>query len=183
MTVFEYIMVLTSILIGLGIAELLNGIVRILRSGFKENIYIPQILWAIFLFLYILLIWWSRWDLRDSIDWNFIQLLLSLIGPIIIFILSGLIFPHNQSAKTHFDKQKKVFYPLLMLMFSVSLLHELIIEITSVFSLATLFIAIMLCMVTWANFSKKYYVQILAASVCLSLVSTFIFLTTYVLYT
>jgi len=37
-------MVLTSILIGLGIAELLGGIVRVLWSGFKENIFIPQIL-------------------------------------------------------------------------------------------------------------------------------------------
>ena len=44
MTVFEYVMVLTSVLIGLGIAELLGGIVRVFRSGFKENIFIPQIL-------------------------------------------------------------------------------------------------------------------------------------------
>ena len=49
MTVFEYVMVLTSILVGLGIAELLGGIVGILRSGSKDKIYIPQMLWAFFI--------------------------------------------------------------------------------------------------------------------------------------
>ena len=182
MTVFEYVMVLTSILIGLGIAELLSGIVRILRSDFKENIFVPQLLWAMFIFLYILLIWWSRWDLRGSIDWNFIQLLLSLIGPIIMYILAGLIFPHHQPAKVHFYKQRKVFFFLLMLSFSISLSHELIIEKTPLISLATLFLAILLGMVTWAIFSKKESIHIILALVCLSLVLIFIFLTTYVLY-
>ena len=183
MTVFEYVMVLTSILIGLAIAELLSGIVRILRSEFKENIFVPQLLWALYIFLHILLIWWSRWDLKDSIDWNFIQLLLSLIGPIILYILAGLIFPLNQPAKVHFYKQRKVFYFLLILSFSISFLHELIIEKTPLLSLATLFLAIMLGMVTWARFSKKDFVHIISALVCLSLVSIFIFLTIYVLYT
>ena len=183
MTIFEYVMVLTSILIGLGIAELLGGIIRILRSGFKENIFIPQILWAIFIFLYILNIWWSRWDLRDIMDWNFVQLLLSLTGPIILYILAGLIFPLNKPAKAHFYKQRIVFYSLLMIQFAISLSHELIIERTSIFSFATLFIAIMLGMSTWAIMSKKDYVHTIVSIVCLSLVTTFIILTTYILYT
>ena len=183
MTVFEYVMVLTSILVGLGIAELLGGIVGILRSGSKDKIYIPQMLWAFFIFLYILNIWWSRWDLRDSIEWNFIQLLLSLTGPIILYILAGLIFPLNQPAKAHFHKHKKVFYLLLMVQFAISLMHEIIIETTSIFSLATIFIVIMLGMITWASISRKDYVHTIVAIVCLSLVTTFIFLTTYVLYT
>ena len=183
MTVFEYVMVLTSILIGLGIAELLGGIVRVLRSGFKENIFIPQILWALFIFLYILNIWWSRWDLRNSVDWNFVQLLLSLTGPIILYIVAGLIFPLKQPAKAHFYKQRKVFYSLLMVQFAISLSHELIIEKTSIFSLATIFIIILLGMSTWAIMSKKDYVHSIAAIVCLCLVTAFIVLTTFNLFT
>ena len=72
---------------------------------------------------------------------------------------------------------------LLMVQFAISLMHELIIEKTSTFSLATIFVAIMLATSIWASISKKDYVHTIVAIICLSLVTTFIILTTYNLYT
>ncbi len=181
MTVFEYVMVLTSILIGLGIAELLNGVVRILRSDFKQSIFVPQIAWAIYLFIYILVIWWSRWDLRDSIEWNFIQLLLSLTSPILIFVLAGLIFPHQQSGKEYFYNRRKPFYTLLWISTVVSLFHEIFIEGTVLISFISIAILIQIVVITWARFSIRDHVHTIAAILNILLISIAILFSTYAL--
>jgi len=134
MSLFEYIMVLTSILIGLGVAELLQGIVRLLRSDFEEGIYLPQLLWAGYLFLFLIVIWWSRWDLHENFNWSFIQLILSLAGPAIVFILSGLVFAHNEPARDYYFSKQKIFFTLLPLAMAISLAHEVLIEGTAFFS-------------------------------------------------
>lgn len=160
MDLFEYIMVLTSILIGLGIAELLNGMVRILRSDFKEGIYLPQLFWAAYLFLYLIIVWWSRWDLHENFEWTFVQLLLSLAGPIVLFILSGLVFPLKESARDYYYKRQKTFFTLLPLTPIIGMLHEIIIEGTPFLSLTTLMASTMLVLTTIPRFSQKEWVHL-----------------------
>ena len=45
MTVFEFVMVLVSIIIGLGIARMLDGVLRILRAGRPYGVYWVHSVW------------------------------------------------------------------------------------------------------------------------------------------
>ena len=175
-------MVLTSILIGLGIAELLYGVVRTLRSNFQERIFIPQVLWGFYLFLHLLGIWWSRWDLHEGFEWNFLQLLLSLTAPILLFLLSGLVFPLNQVAREHYFQQRPIFFNLLILVCLVEVLHETFIEGTPLFSLTPLLIAVMLAGILAARITEKEWVHYAAALNGLGMVGIFIILTVYELH-
>jgi len=177
MSLFEYIMVLTSILIALGLAELLNGIVRSLRSEFEEKIYIPQILWTVLAFVFLLLIWWSRWDLRDNIEWNFLQLLMSLAGPVLIFIVSGLIYPHNKDSREYYYRQKNKILILFIMVFLVSILHEILIEGSPALSLATGLLSLHILACIYAVFSNKEFPQFLAPIVALSGITYYLYTT------
>ncbi len=163
MGLFEYIMVLTSILIGLGVAELLNGVVRILRSDFKEGIYIPQLFWASYLFLFLIVIWWSRWDLHENFVWSFGQLLLSLAGPILLFVLSGLVFAHNQPARDYYFKHQKTLFTLMPFAALIGMLHEVIIEGTPVFSSTTIMASSLVVLSVIPRFSQRDWVHLSCA--------------------
>jgi hypothetical protein len=153
-------MVLTSILIGLGIAELLNGVVRMLRSDFKERYYPPQIFWAMFLLLHLIIIWWSRWDLRDTLQWNFLQLL---------------------NARIHFFRHRRIFFSLLTVILVVDILHETIVEGTAFFSWDILLPGLILAAILWARFSKNDAVHYLTSAISFSLLTLFVFINTYLL--
>lgn len=181
MSLFEFVMVLTSILIGLGIAELLNGVVKMLRTDFKERYYLPQIVWAAFLLLHLIVIWWSRWDLRDTLQWNFLQLLLSLTAPVLIFILASLIFPEKVNARIHYFRHRRIFFSLLTIILVVDILHETIVEGTAFFSWDILVAGAILAMILWARFSKSDVTHYVASITSLMLLSLFVFMNTYLL--
>jgi hypothetical protein len=156
-------MVLTSILIGLGIAELLNGMIRILRSNFREGIYLPQIIWAFFLLQYLVIIWWSRWDLHITFEWNFLQLMLSLVGPIVIFIMAGLVLPLELPAREHYFRQQKVIFTLMPLAAVISIVHELVIEGTAVISLTMLYAISLFTVTLIPRFAKKDWIHLICS--------------------
>ncbi len=172
-------MVLTSILIGLGIAELLYGLVRMLRSDFKEKFFLPQAIWSFFIFLHLIMIWWSRWDLRENFEWNILQLLLSLAAPILLFILAGLIFPNNKNSRDHYYQQRVSFFNILIVVLLIDISHEVFIEGSAVFSLVNFLIFMMLLSSSFARFSLRDWVHTLSALACISAVGFFATMTVF----
>ena len=67
MTIFEYVMVIISIILGLGIAQLLRGFSKIARSETRDH---GLTLWAVLLFVLHLQVWWALWDVRETADWT-----------------------------------------------------------------------------------------------------------------
>ena len=181
MSLFEYIMVLTSILIGLGIAELLRGVVRMLRSDFREGFYLPQILWAVFLFFYLIAVWWSRWDLRENFHWTLFQLLMSLAGPVLAYVSAGLIFPRNRPAREYYFRQQKTLFTSIPLIALIGLLHEIIIEKTPIFSFTTTMATILLVLTLFARYSQRDWIQILCSLTANVLFISWMFLSIYLL--
>jgi len=163
MSLFEYIMVLTSILIGLGIAELLNGIVRMLRTDFKEGFYLPQVFWASFLFLYLIIVWWSRWDLSENFHWTFLQLMMSLVGPVLAFIAAGLMFARNRTARVYYFRHQKTMFTLLPLIATSSLLHELIIEGTAVMSFTSFMSTLLITATLLPRFFRQDWIHLVCS--------------------
>ena len=165
MSIFEYIMVLTSIIIGLGITELLTGLVRILRSTHKEGFFFPQAMWGLFIFLHLLIIWWTRWDLRHSIDWTFVQLLLSLTAPTLLFILAGLVFPHNRSSVDHYHRHRVSFFTIFSVVIFVDLIHEIFIEGSSLISPVSFIVAVALTSTLLCRFTTDNRIHGAAATI------------------
>jgi hypothetical protein len=91
MAPFEFVMTLVSIIVALGVAELLVGIARILRSELKP--YWIHAIWVFTLLVMQLQYSWSLFDLEARNEWVFIDLVRLLAPPITLFLASSLLFP------------------------------------------------------------------------------------------
>ena len=100
MSLFEFLMVLVSIIIGLGIAEILTGTARMIRCRTSIQGYWVHSVAAAIIFFALLQQWWEIWELRTAPEWTFHGLLMMLTGPVGLFLISHLMFPEPmQGAK------------------------------------------------------------------------------------
>ncbi len=97
MALFEFLMVLVSIIVGLGIAEVLVGVARLLRARSRVRYYWVHGVLTAFVFVALLQQWWEIWDLRGAPAWSFVGLALMLVGPICLFLIAHLMFPEINS--------------------------------------------------------------------------------------
>jgi hypothetical protein len=93
MSIFEFLMVLVSIIIGLGIAEILRGVARHIRNRDSVSSYWVHSVAVVFVFLALLQQWWEIWGLKGHLDWTFFGLLMMLSGPTGLFLIAYLLFP------------------------------------------------------------------------------------------
>lgn len=93
MSKFEYLSVLVSIVIGLGISSLLSGAARLIQLRRRARMYLPTLVWMGILFLVNVQIWWVAFDRRDVEDWSFFMFLLYLLIPMGAVVLSYLVLP------------------------------------------------------------------------------------------
>ena len=93
MSLFEFLMVLLSIIIGLGLAEILQGIARQIRNRDSVSGYWVHAVAVCLVFVALLQQWWEIWGLQNYSGWSFLGLLMMLTGPIGLFLISYLLFP------------------------------------------------------------------------------------------
>ncbi len=93
MGLFEFLMVLVSIIIGLGITEVLTGIARMIRCRASIAGYWVHSIVVAAIFFALLQQWWEIWDLRSATEWTFHGLLMMLAGPVGLNLIAHLLFP------------------------------------------------------------------------------------------
>ena len=73
MEMFNYVMVLASVIIGLGITHLLQGVGRIVQHPGREKTYWVHLLWVAAIFLRAIFWWWFEFRLSKIAEWTFTQ--------------------------------------------------------------------------------------------------------------
>src|SRR5256885_7440750 len=80
MGAFEYLSVLNSIILALGMTRVLAGVGEMLQARSRHRIYWVHVIWIVNLFLYLVLAWWIFYRWRDQQPWNFYLFLFVLIS-------------------------------------------------------------------------------------------------------
>lgn len=128
MDAFEYLSVVVSIVLGLGIAQLLTGFGRWLEQRHTLRVYGPAIAWAGFLLLVQVQTWWTMYGLRNYETWNFLQFSAVLLQPIVLFLMSVIVFPGPNAPaidlRENFHAQRRWFFGLLAALVVASLLKN-----------------------------------------------------------
>ena len=111
MELFEFVMVLVSIIAGLAIATLLGGIARVLR-GELEGYWVHHV-WVLNVFLLLIQNFWSQFNLEGRSEWTLVDLTGLLIPPMTLFLVSSLLFPgpsgDRDLARFYSSKHKSIF--------------------------------------------------------------------------
>lgn len=92
---FEFIMIMLSIIVGLGLAELLSNVGRQIKAGKSCKPYWVQSLLALTIFFALVQQWWESWDLQVIDVWTIPTVLMMLGAPIGFYILAHLLFPEK----------------------------------------------------------------------------------------
>ena len=93
MTPFTYLSVLVSIIIGLGMAHLLGAAVRLIHNRATTTFYWPVLVWALNLFLLMMLVWWADFSLNAHQYWTFAAFAGSLAVPALLYVAASLLLP------------------------------------------------------------------------------------------
>jgi hypothetical protein len=93
MSLFEFLMILLSIIVGLGLAEVLTGIAGILREGRQAEFRWIHSAMIMTVFVALLQVFWESWGLQGQETWTFPGMVLMLALPVILFLVAHLLFP------------------------------------------------------------------------------------------
>lgn len=130
MDAFEYLSVLISIVLGLGITQLLSGFSRWLVQRATFRAYGPAIAWAAFLLVVHVQTWWSMFGLRHYAEWSFLQFSIVLLQPILLFLLATLVLPGSSASdldlKGNYFAQRPWFFGLFLFLLVVSIVKDVL---------------------------------------------------------
>lgn len=112
MSLFEFIMVLLSIVVGLGLAKILSGLASaLIARRVQPEAWIP-LLFGLLVFITLVQVWWESWTLQPRTSWTFGQLLVTLVNPVLLYILAHLVFPPDDGTplrEHYFDRHRLLF--------------------------------------------------------------------------
>lgn len=100
MDMYLHVRVLFSIILGLGISRLLSGVARIVQHPKEYKVYRVHLLWALFLFLYLIHFWWWEYRLQGVQQWTFPLYLFIALYAVLLFLLCVLFFPKRWRTMT-----------------------------------------------------------------------------------
>lgn len=127
---FNYLAVLISIILGLGITQLLSGFGRWLESRFSFPAYAPTIIWVATLLVMHVQTWWSMYGMRHHSNWTFLQFVVVLLQPIALFLLASVVLPSPAAAvldlKSNYFTQRRWFFGLLIALLTVSVTRDVV---------------------------------------------------------
>lgn len=102
MTPFEYVSVLISIILGLGITLVLTGIAEMIKRWKSNTHFWPYLIWIVLVFVLHLQEWWICYDLKSVTSWSLPAFLFVISYPILLFIMANLLFPSDWTGNLNF---------------------------------------------------------------------------------
>jgi len=131
MDAFDYLAVLISIILGLGITQLLIGVGRWIEQRHALRAFSPAMIWAGILLLVHVQTWWSMFGLRFVPEWTFVQFTIVLLQPIVLFLLATIVLPSERAPvldlRANYLGQRRWFFGLLGFLLVVSVVKDLLV--------------------------------------------------------
>ncbi len=117
MSVFEYLGVLLSVIMGLGLTHILAGLSKIIHYRKTIRFYWVHSLWAFSILMYIVIIWWGMFWWSTQEQWSFFLFLLLILYAVFLFMSASLLFPWNLpedlDLEEHFFRTRPWFFSIL----------------------------------------------------------------------
>lgn len=98
---FDYAMTLASIVIGLAVTHLMQGIVGLITS--KVKVWWVHLVWVAFMLVSAVGWWWWEFSLHELATWTFQVYLFVLLYAFAIYVASALLFPRDFQGHTSFE--------------------------------------------------------------------------------
>lgn len=119
---FEYVSILVSIILGLGITQILSAFSDLLYHYKKVRFYWPHTLWIVFILFLHIQDWFITYQLKDKSIWHLPELFFILLYPISLFCVAKMLLPTNEREERNDMKLfYKTQYPLIFIIVGISI--------------------------------------------------------------
>jgi len=133
MDAFNYLSVLLSIILGLAITQILKGVRGMVLSRARVVPYWPTFVFAAFLFLVDVQVWWAFFEMRRVQEWTFPLFALVLTQTTSLYLLAALVLPDFFGEQTidlrkHYYAHHRIFFSLFIVTLMASLTKPIFLE-------------------------------------------------------
>ena len=133
MDAFSYLSVLISIVLGLGITQLLTGLGRLLQARAGTRLYAPAVTWIALLLLIHVQTWWTMFGLRGVRAWSFGAFLIVLLQPSVLYLMAALAVPDVSAGapvdlRANYFAHARPFFSLAVVLLVVSVAKDLVLD-------------------------------------------------------
>lgn len=130
MSVFEYLGVFISVVLGLGVTHVLTGVSKTIHHRETIRAYWVQLVWAGNTLVYIIAVWWGMFSWSSLGQWSFFQFLFIITYAIALFLLASLLFPWDLPSdldfRRHFYSNRRWFFGILFVARSLDIPETLV---------------------------------------------------------
>lgn len=131
MDAFGYLSVLLSIILGLGLTQLLTAIGRLIRHRDRVDVHWLPVLWACVLLLIYVQVWWSMYGLRTFVHWTFFAFIVVLAQTATLYIMAAVVLPEEIEGPitdlgAYFDRHHRWFFGFFLATLVVSVVKDVV---------------------------------------------------------
>ena len=118
MQMFEYVIVLISIVIGLAVTHLMQGLAGLIQNPSRVRIWWVHLVWVAYMILSIVFWWWWEFNLQHIRVWTFPIYLFVILYAFYLYLISAVLFPSRLEGfdgyKDYFLARRHWFFGLLI---------------------------------------------------------------------
>ena len=101
MSAFEFLLVLYSIVAGLGISLLVRSVGQVIEARDRVRLYWVHTCWVALIFVSHVVSWFGLWGYVHNQSWTVLQALLLLCVPMLLYLVSHLAVPELDDERPH----------------------------------------------------------------------------------
>jgi hypothetical protein len=126
MGMFEYVVVLTGVVIGLALTHLMQGVAKIIEHPSRVRIWWVHLAWVAYMFVSAVFWWWWEFSLRLITNWTFQLYAFVVAYAFFIYLICAILFPSDiapfDGFKDYFMARRRWFFGMLIAWLAVDLL-------------------------------------------------------------
>ena len=130
MSIFEYISVLSSIIVGLGITQILRGVVQMIHHPEDGKPYLIHLGWVASTLMLSIVWWWFQFNLAKVDQLSFWSYIFLIAFSLTIYLMCAVLIPSRIASfgdyKEFFYSKKHWFFGLYILQIGVDMVDTLI---------------------------------------------------------
>jgi hypothetical protein len=119
MDFFNYVMVLASVIIGLAVTHLLQGVARLIQHPDRKQLYWIHLLWVALMFLNALFLWWWEYQLSRTKHWTFELYIFVLSFSVVLYLICAVLMPAELGGyanyRAYYYSRRRWIFGLLLL--------------------------------------------------------------------
>lgn len=132
MDAFSYLSVLLSIILGLAITQVLQGVRGMLLRRAQVRLYWPSLLWCVTILALAMQSWWAGFGLADHAEWTFGAFTIVLVQTTLLYMLAALVLPDFAGDPVdlheHYYREARPFFICLLAMLATSFLKDVLLD-------------------------------------------------------